>query len=426
MSGKCTSAVLIIAILGSFLTMIFSAIASQSTPVTGGTVTIYFFWGEGCPHCAEAKPFLQRLASRHPELQIRSYEVFNNKENLDLFSRMAKSVGEEAKGVPAFFIGDAMFTGFSDEIARDLREKVTFCIYHGCKDPFKKAGPPVPRQPAMVKIPFLGGVSPTSFSLPLLTVVIAGLDSFNPCAFFVLFFLLSLLIHTHSRKKMVVVGWTFVFFSGLVYFLFMAAWLNIFLVIGNLSAVTLIAGAIALFISIINIKDFFLFHKGLSLVIPEKAKPNLFERMRNLLKASSSFALLAGTAVLALMANSYEIICTAGFPMVFTRMLTLHPLSRAEYYTYLAFYNIIYIIPLAVIVSIAVVTLGSRKLTVWQGRVLKLVSGLMMLCLALVLLINAALLNNALISAALLAFAVLASATIVYLTKRIHPGIEKL
>jgi hypothetical protein len=112
--------------------------------------------------------------------------------------------------------------------------------------------------------------------------------------------------------------------------------------------------------------------------------------------------------------------------MVFTRMLTLHPLSREEHYTYLAFYNIIYVIPLAVIVTIAVITLGSRKLTVWQGRVLKLVSGLMMLCLALVLLINPALLNNALISAALLALAVLASAMIVHVTKRIRPGIEKL
>jgi thiol-disulfide isomerase/thioredoxin len=425
MSGKFIPAVMIMAVLMSLLAAI-SANASESMAVTDGAVTMYFFWGEGCPHCAEAKPFLAELSSRHPELKIKSYEVFKNEKNLDLFSRMANSLGMEAKGVPAFFIGDVMFLGFSDDVARDIRERVNYCITHGCKDPFRKTGQPAPQQPGTFTLPFLGKVSPASFSLPVLTVVIAGLDSFNPCAFFVLFFLLSLLIHTHSRKKMAAIGGTFVLFSGLIYFLFMAAWLNIFLVIGNLSAVTVIAGIVALFISIINIKDFFFFHKGLSLVIPEKAKPNLFERMRNLLKASSPFALLAGTAVLAVAANSYEIICTAGFPMVFTRMLTLHPLSRAGYYTYLAFYNIIYVIPLAVIVTVAVVTLGSRKLTVWQGRILKLVSGLMMLCLALVLLINPALLNNALLSAALLAVAVLTSAIIVQATKRIYPGIEKL
>jgi hypothetical protein len=133
--------------------------------------------------------------------------------------------------------------------------------------------------------------------------------------------------------------------------------------------------------------------------------------------------MLAGTVVLATAANSYEILCTAGFPMVFTRVLTLHSLSRAEYYLYLAFYNMVYIIPLLAIVSAFVITLGSKKLTEWQGRILKLLSGLMMLCLALVLLINPALLNNALVSASVLIIAALTATLIIYITKRIRPEI---
>ena len=74
-----------------------------------------------------------------------------------------------------------------------------------------------------------------SISLPLFTVIIGALDSFNPCAFFVLLFLLSMLIHARSRKKMFLIGGIFVFFSGFIYFLFMAAWLNVFLVIGRLT-----------------------------------------------------------------------------------------------------------------------------------------------------------------------------------------------
>jgi len=221
----------------------------------------------------------------------------------------------------------------------------------------------------------------------------------------------------------VLVGGTFVFFSGLVYFLLMAAWLNMFLLVGNLSTVTVVAGSVALLISFINIKDFFFFKKGISLAIPDKAKPKLFERMRNLLKTGSLPAMLAGTVVLAAAANSYEILCTAGFPMVFTRVLTLHSLSRAEYYLYLAFYNIVYIIPLLAIVSAFVITLGSKKLTEWKGRILKLLSGLMMLCLALVLLINPALLNNALVSASVLIIAALTATLIIYITKRIRPEI---
>ncbi len=424
MPAKIISAILTTAIIWFFLAT-GPAIGYQGGAVSNRTVTLYYFWGEGCPHCAKAKPFLEGLSSKYPGLKIKSYEVFSHKENLDLLSRMAKSLGMEALGVPAFFIGGSMFTGFSEQISRDLREKVRLCMAHGCPDPFAQPGQALPRQPGTVTLPFLGEVVPTSFSLPVLTVVIAGLDSFNPCAFFVLFFLLSLLLHTHSRKRMALIGGTFVLFSGLVYFLFMAAWLTMFLVVGHLPAITVAAGTVALLIASINIKDFFFFRKGVSLSIPETAKPNLFQRMRNLLTAGSLPAIFTGTIVLAAVANSYELLCTAGFPMVFTRILTLHSLTHAEYYLYLAFYNVVYVIPLAVIVTIFVITLGSRKLTAWQGRILKLVSGLMMLCLGLALLINPDLLNNALMSAALLVVSILTAALIISVTKKVFPGIEK-
>ncbi len=220
---------------------------------------------------------------------------------------------------------------------------------------------------------------------------------------------------------MALVGGTFVLFSGLVYYLFMAAWLSIFLLAGNLPAITAVAGSVALVISVINIKDFFFFKRGISLSIPDEAKPRLLDRMRKLLKSGSLPAMLAGTIVLAGVANSYEILCTAGFPMVFTRALTLRSLSHAEYYLYLAFYNLVYIIPLLVIVLVFVITLGSRKLTIWQGRILKLISGLMMFGLGLLLLLNPALLNNALMSAALLLLVILMATLIIYLIKKIRP-----
>jgi thiol-disulfide isomerase/thioredoxin len=384
-------------------------------------VSLYFFWGVGCPHCAKAEPFIEKLAAKYPRLRIKSYEVLKNSKNAAVYDKMAKSVGKEAIGVPAFFIGNVMILGFTEDTGREIEEKVRSCIVQGGCDVPVKPGMPVQQETETVKLPLLGKISASSLSLPVFTIMVAGLDSLNPCAFFVLFFLLSLLLHTHSRKRMVLVGGTFVFFSGLVYFLLMAAWLNMFLLVGNLSMVTFIAGSVALLISLINIKDFFFFRKGISLVIPEEAKPKLFERMRNLLKTGSLPAMLTGTAVLAGAANSYELLCTAGFPMVFTRVLTLRSLSQAEYYLYLVFYNMVYVIPLLVIVLVFVITLGSRKLSVWQGRVLKLLSGLMMLCLALVLLINPALLNSPLISAAVLIVAIIATTLIIYITKRIRP-----
>jgi len=217
---------------------------------------------------------------------------------------------------------------------------------------------------------------------------------------------------------MLIIGCTFIFFSGLIYFLFMAAWLNLFLLAGNLKAITVTAGVVALAVSLINIKDFFLFNRGISLSIPDSAKPKLYQRMRGLLASTSLISMLAGTVVLAVAANTYELLCTAGFPMVFTRILTLHSLPSLTYYLYLVLYNVIYIIPLASIVIMFTVTLGARKLTEWEGRKLKLVSGLMMLFLGMVLLMRPALLNNVAVAAGMLAAALLLSWGIISFVRR--------
>jgi glutaredoxin len=363
-------------------------------------VTLHFFWGEGCPHCERAKPFLRDLERKYPALQIESLEVLEHRENIPKLLAMAKNCKREATGVPVFIIGERMLSGFAPETAIELDKLVRESLDKAVSGNAKGDVPETAVE--SLNIPLIGKVDCAAWSLPVFTIVIAGLDSFNPCAFFVLFFLLSLLIHAHSRRRMLLIGGVFIMFSGLIYFVFMAAWLNMFLLVGTLPVITVTAGVVALLVAIINIKDFFFFEKGVSLVIPEGKKPQLFARMRRLLKAESLVSMVGGTAVLAVAANSYELLCTAGFPMVFTRMLTLQQLPTLRYYLYLAFYNLVYIVPLAIIVAVFTVTLGSRKLSEWQGQVLKLVSGLMMLGLALVLLVKPALLNSPLVSVLLL------------------------
>ncbi len=251
-----------------------------------------------------------------------------------------------------------------------------------------------------MNLPFVGTVDAQAFSLPVLTLVLAGMDAFNPCAFFVLLFLLSLLVHARSRTRMAIVGGTFVLFSGIVYFVFMAAWLNVFLFAGELRVITFIAGLLALFVAALNIKDYFWFKAGPSLSIPDAAKPGLFKRMREVVTTGNMGPMLASTVLLALVANSYELLCTAGFPMVYTRALTLANLESWQHYAWLAAYNVIYVIPLLVIVIVFTKTMGARKLSETEGRLLKLISGFMMLGFGLVLLVAPNLLTNALASIA--------------------------
>ena len=158
--------------------------------------------------------------------------------------------------------------------------------------------------------------------------------------------------------------------------------------------VTAGAGWLAVLIALINIKDYFWFKQGVSLSIPEAAKPGLYQRMRGLLKADNLPALTLGTIALAVAANSYELLCTAGFPMVYTRLLTLAGLPPAAYYGWLALYNVIYILPLLAITLAFTFTLGARKLSEAEGRFLKLVSGLMMFGLGLLLVLKPEVLNH--------------------------------
>lgn len=271
----------------------------------------------------------------------------------------------------------------------------------------------------IIDIPFIGSVNTSSLSLPILTIVLGGLDSFNPCSFFILIFLLNLLLYIQSRRRMLLVGGIFIFFSGFFYFLFMFILFNSFLLTSeHISIVSLLAGAVALIIGIVNIKDFFFFKKGPSLSIPESKKPEVFKKMRNLVKTSYLPAIIGGTIFLAVTVNFYELLCTLGFPLIFTNRLTSYTLPLLEYYIYIFFYNVVYVIPLMIILLIFVHTLGRRKLTEWQGQKLKLLSGIMIFSFGLLFIIDHTLLENVAAPILLLVVSIISTVIISYVWKK--------
>lgn len=370
------------------------------------SVHLYFFWSMRCPHCLEARPEVESLARRHPWIILHALELTQHKDNLERYIAMARELGQEAQSVPAFLYCGRMDVGWqSAEISghallnglRDCRRTVA-AGESAAPDSATVAAPPV-------RLPLFGALDAQAFSLPVLTLLIAGMDAFNPCAFFVLLFLLSLLVHQQDRRRMALIGGVFVVFSGLMYFAFMAAWLGLFRIMGTLPWVTAAAGALALLIGVINTKDFFAFKEGVSLSIPEARKADIFRRGRAILAAGSLPAMILATVFLAIAANFYELLCTAGFPMVYTRLLTMQVQNHALHLAYLALYNTIYVLPLLLIVFVFVRTLGARKLSEREGRLLKLLSGLMMLGLGLLLLLAPEWLNNLAATLGLMLFA---------------------
>ncbi len=293
-----------------------------------------------------------------------------------------------------------MLTGYDDAIDAELRSALQTCRKQAQQQPASistqvlATSNDLPAPFAAPERVLPGLLNREHSSLLAITTVLALLDSFNPCAFFVLLFLLSLIVNARSRARMLLIGTLFITVSGLSYFVFMSAWLNLFLFTGELQLATLLAGALALVIGALNAKDAFGVNHGPSLVISDQAKPGLYRRMRRLLQAERLSLLVLGTLSLAVVANAYELLCTAGFPMVFSRLLTLRELSAAEYYGWLALYCAIYTVPLLCIVGVFAFTLGRRKLSASEGATLKLLSGLMMVQLGVLLLLRPAWLND--------------------------------
>ncbi len=386
-----------------FIILVVAASLGFTLSAQAATTTLYYYSAENCPHCKIIGPQIHALAERYDDVVLVEKDIWQDRSAFREMLALVESHGDLPVATPALFLGDSVWIGIDENGLRDLEQQIQKCLAQRCRDALQRLSDaatrttstgPAPPEDNRINLPLLGEREVSEISLPVVTIILGLLDSINPCAFFVLLFLLTLMIHAHSRPRMLTVGVVFVVFSGLIYFLFMAAWLNLFLATGGLRAVTLVAGLIALLIGVLNIKDYFLFHRGPSLSIPDKVKPGLYQRTRNLVKSSSYLSLLGGTVLLAIAANSYELLCTAGFPMVFTRILTLQQLPTWQYYTYLAAYNLIYILPLLIIVVIFAVTLGAHQLSERQGRFLKLLAGVMMFTMGIVLIFLPAVLQN--------------------------------
>ena len=232
-----------------------------------------------------------------------------------------------------------------------------------------------------------------SMPLPVFTALIAILDGFNPCTMWVLSFLLVLLISvSHSKKRILVVGYTFVAVVFLIYFLFMAAWLNIFMYLGYIDILRIIIGSVALIAGLINCKEYFFFRKGVTLMIQDKHKKplvNKIESMKDKIKTGSMPALIGASVVLAAFASLVELPCTAGWPLIYTTILAEKVFEDSMvYYGYLLLYNLIYVIPLAVIITVFGCFLKGKQVTKEQMQIIKLIGGVFMVALGIVLLVN--------------------------------------
>ncbi|MGC2047347.1 MAG: glutaredoxin domain-containing protein [Gallionella sp.] len=360
---------------------------------------IEVFVREGCPHCAKAKEFLAVLQHEQPGLRVVIHDVGKEPAALQRLKRIAEDRGVPAGRVPSFAVGGQLIVGFSDEASTGQLIRDSLVKAHsqgsesgdatdGCKADTNLSCTANAPTPENFSIDFFGrSVTLDQLGLPLFSVAMGLLDGFNPCSMWVLILMISLLAPLNNRPRMLAIAGTFIAVEGLAYFIFMAAWLNLFLLIGLARLSEIIIAVLALLAGAINLKDFWRYGWGVSLSIPAAARPGIYARLRDILQAENLGGALAGTLVLGVLVQIVELLCTSGFPALFTRILTLKHLDILSYYGYLLLYDLAYMLDDVIVLSIGIITLSQRRLQEKEGRWLKLVSGLVMVGLAIYLLV---------------------------------------
>jgi glutaredoxin len=376
------------------LTVLFCSILGPNAAGAGEPDIV--MWGHpGCPHCRAAHGYLDALRARRPDLVIVEHDVSTDPAALEDLNARTRRAGLDMVGVPSFAVGGDLLVGFeSPETTGRAIEARLQGIEEGAgaHGPAHAVGSDEVRVPVAsdptgdgIAVPWVGRVSARDLGLPLFTIAIGLIDGFNPCAMWVLLFLLALLVNVHDRKRMLAIAGSFVVVSGVAYYAFMAAWLNVFLLVGLSRVVQVGLGLLAVVVGVVHVKDFFALGRGVSLSIPESAKPGIYARVRAIVRAESLFAAIIGAVVLAVMVNVIELLCTAGLPALYTQVLAQHSVGPTARYGYLLLYILAYMLDDSIMVGVAVVTLGRRKLQERAGRWLKLLSGATILVLGLLL-----------------------------------------
>lgn len=390
-------------------------------------VVIYFFWGDGCPHCAQAEPYLKSLAEENPNIELKMYEVWYDEDNQALFQKMTEKFDFEASGVPTIFIGDQYWVGYNEDVQNEIDQKVEDCLSDACVDAGAGVMPGASEvtQPVQnpsnlitdtdtITLPLIGKVDLSSQSMLLSTVIIALVDGVNPCSLWVLSMLLALTLHTGSRKRIIVIGLTFITVTALVYVLFITGLFSLLTYVSFLGWIQAVIAVVALIFALVNIKDYFFYKEGVSFTIGDNQKAGILQKIRGLMNSSQSlWGLLGATVLMAGGVSLVEFACTAGFPVLWTNLLTAHNVQTPQFILLLIVYMLLYQLDELILFFTAVFTLKASKLEEKHGRILKLVAGMLMFTLALVMLIDPSRMNT--LAGTLLIFAIAFAATLVVL-----------
>lgn len=389
-------------------------------------INIHLFYGNGCPHCAAEEEFLSDYLKDRTDVKLYKYEIWYDSHNQELLSKVQKEMGTTNKnGVPFTVIGKKTIVGYADGVTDEqIKDAINYYLNNDYRDYAGEITGKVKKTEVKedttkdesktedkkenkiekaddikdsnqtdenVTVPVLGKINAKKVSLPILAVVLGFVDGFNPCAMWILIFLITMLFNMKDRKKMWILGLTFILTSGIVYLMFMLAWLNLATFISKIAFIRLLIAVIALVVGLINVYKYIDSLKkkdeGCD-VVDKKDRKKIMEKIISITHEKKFIIALLGIMVLAASVNIIELMCSIGIPLLFTQILAMNNLSTFSYMIYMFIYIFFFLIDDIVIFIISMVTLKVTGLSTKYTKYSHLVGGIIMLIIGLLLIIK--------------------------------------
>ena len=380
-------------------------------------VNIYLFYSDTCPHCANEKKLLSELEDKYDNIRIYKYEV-GNSDNSKLLEDVALMFDTKVTGVPFTVIGEKVFKGFSLE---DSKSRFLGAIEYYSDNGYKDI---VGEYIGNIELPkyeiddnngdttttgdsnnnendvdefindygnrtlsiFGFKIETKDLALPIVSILIGFVDGFNPCAMWVLLFLISMLIGMKDKKRMWILGITFLLTSAFIYLVFMMAWLNVATLITSINWVRTLIGIVAICGAVFNLYGYFNSkNTDGCIVVDDKKRNKIFGRIRKFTSEKNFFFAIVGVMALAVSVNVVELACSAGLPVMFIEILSVNNLSFIEEFLYIALYMLFFLMDDLVIFFIAMTSMQLTGFSTKYGKLSKLIGGILLLGIGILL-----------------------------------------
>lgn len=344
--------------------------------VEEGKINLYLFHSDSCSHCAREKKFLKSIEEKYPDVNIYMFEVSKNIDNSSLMKSVKTLMGETENGVPFTVVGEESFLGYNEFIGNQIEKTI---------QKYLEINKETEKELNTFELPIIGKVDVRDASIPLIAIVLGLIDGFNPCAMWVLLFLINMFFGMKNKKKMFILGYTFLFTSGLVYFLSMLG-ITFILDLTAVKWLQILIAIVAIVAGILNIKTYIKTKDETGChVVDAKKRKSVLKKTKNIVNEKNIFLAIIGVIALAISVNLVELACSLGFPAIFSEILALNNITGALRIIYLLIYVLFYLIDDLVVFTIAVCTLSISTRSTKYTKYVNLIAGIIMILMGILL-----------------------------------------